>query len=70
MSPSNPGRDNYRYLVTGDIPVRAGVTGPAFGQPGGAAMFKLDPGVPGAPPLLTVRWLVRVGLLRPVVEQA
>lgn len=59
----------HRYLVAGDIPTRAGVTGPAFGQPGGGVMVKLDPsGLSSPPPLMTVRWLLREGLLRRVAE--
>ena len=61
----------FRYTVTGDIPVQAGVAGPAFEQPGGTAMFKLDPSALAAPPpLMTVRWLVHEGLLRPIVERS
>jgi Tuberculosis necrotizing toxin len=65
--PENP--DNYfRYRVLRDIPVMAGIMGPAFEQPGGAVMFKLDPVSMAHPPaLLTVRWLVREGYLRRVL---
>ena len=57
----------HRYLVAGDIPTQAGVAGPAFDQPGGAVMMKLDPArLSSPPPLMTVRWLLREGLLRQV----
>jgi hypothetical protein len=60
--------DNYfRYRVRKPLSVRAGVAAPAFGQPGGGVMFKLDPESLAPPPaMLTVRWLLHHEYLRRV----
>jgi hypothetical protein len=60
--------DNYhRYRVLKALPVRAGVAAPAFEQPGGGVMFKLDPEfLAPAPAMLTVRWLLHHEYLRRV----
>jgi hypothetical protein len=57
----------HRYQVVREFRVRAGVTAPAFGQPGGGVQFHAEPGLMSqAPELLTLRWLLRNGYLNRV----
>jgi hypothetical protein len=55
----------HRYQVAKSFRVRAGVAAPAFGQPGGALQFHVEPGlIDEAPDLVTLRWLLRTGYLK------
>jgi Tuberculosis necrotizing toxin len=62
--------NNYhRYEVVQPFRARAGVTAPAFGQPGGGIQFRVEPGFfTEAPALLSIRWLLRTGYLRRIAS--
>jgi hypothetical protein len=62
--------NNYhRYEVIQPFRVRAGVSAPAFEQPGGGVQFRVEPGFfTEAPSLLSIKWLLHTGYLHRITS--
>lgn len=59
----------HRYEIIRRFRVRAGVSAPAFGQPGGGIQFKAESGFFAENPrLLSIMWLLRNGYLRRIAS--
>jgi hypothetical protein len=57
----------HRYEIVRQFRVKAGITAPAFEQPGGGIQFKAEPEYfSERPALLSITWLLRNGYLRRV----